>query len=165
MPCACQIPVPVYPDNADWGPLVWTLLHGLAEKSGRAPLPSDEVRAWQKLITLTADMLPCDKCRAHYSAFLKANPPSQLSQIPYSDVKRWVRSWFFTLHNEVNVQANKPVFSYDDLSAQYSNVNFQDVFWRLEPDMKKAIDLNGISLNKWTSWVHSYKMLKAAMGI
>ena len=164
MPCACQVPVPQYPDNADWGPIMWSLLHGLAEKSQRAVLPADEVREWQKFIKATAVVLPCDKCRAHFNAFMTANPPTQLSNIPYSDLKRWVKSWFFTLHNEVNQENNKPIFEYTDLVTTYSDVNLQDLFWRLDPVMKKAIQLNGVSLMKYQAWIHSFKMMRSILG-
>jgi hypothetical protein len=41
----------------------------------------------------------------------------------------------------------------------YDTVNFQDQIWRLDPIMKRAIQLSGVSLLKWTAWLHSYKML------
>lgn len=166
MPCACQVPVPKYPDTADWGPILWTILHGLAERAGRAPLPEDERRSWQRLIKATGEMLPCDKCRAHYSAFLQANPVTQLDTLPFAQIKMWVRSWFYTLHNEVNVENNKEVFAYEDLEATYSiSLNFQDLFWRLEPILKRAIDLSGVPLLRWLNWVKEFKMLRAAMGV
>jgi hypothetical protein len=165
MPCACQVPVPQYPETADWGPILWTIFHGLAEKAGRAPLPADEVREWQRLLKLTADMLPCEKCRVHFSAFLKANPSTALNTLPYKQLRIWIRSWFYTLHNEINVANGKEEFPFDQLASTYANVNFQDLLWRLEPVIKKAIQLSGISLMKWTSWVHSFKMMKSILGI
>lgn len=167
MPCACQIPVPKYPETADWGPILWRILHGLAERAGRSSpaATADEIREWQKFIKVTGEMLPCDKCRAHYSAFFKANPPTALSTLPFTQFKIWVRSWFFTLHNEVNQETGKPFFAIEDLAPTYASVNFQDLFWQLEPIMKKAIQLNGVSLMKWTNWVHSYKMLKSVLGV
>ena len=165
MPCACTIPVPKYPETADWGPILWTILHGLAEKAQRAPLPSDEVREWQKFIKATGEMLPCDKCRTHFSNFLKANPVTQLNTIPYTNVKSWIRSWFFTLHNEINTENGKPLFLFTDLEKTYGNPNFQDLFWRLEPIIKKAIDLSGVPLFKWTAWVHSFKMLRSLLSV
>jgi hypothetical protein len=33
--CSCKIPIETYPENAEWGPLFWKILHGLAEKSGK----------------------------------------------------------------------------------------------------------------------------------
>ncbi len=165
MPCACQIPIPQYPDTADWGPILWTLLHGLAEQAGKAALPADEIREWQKFLKVTGEMLPCDNCRSHYSAFLTANPQTQLSTIPYSDLKRWIRSWYFTLHNEINVENSKPVFEYSSLTSTYQSVNFTDLFYRLEPIIKKAIQMNGVSFLKWTAWTHSFKMLRSILGV
>lgn len=160
-----MIPVPKYPETADWGPILWTLLHGLAEKAGQASLPADEIREWQKFLKTTNEMLPCDKCRVHFSAFLKANPAIALNTIPYTQVKIWIRSWFYTLHNEINVQNGKAVYPFAQLQIDYQLVNFQDLFWRLEPILKKAIELSGVSLLKWTAWVHSFKMMRAILGV
>lgn len=163
MPCACQVPVPNYPENAEWGPILWEILHGIAECAGRAVLPDDEVREWQKFVKLTGDILPCDKCRPHYAAYLKLHPATHFAKIPYSSLKTSVKTFFWELHNEVNTDNGKPVFSYDDLPARYNKVNLQDLFWRLDPVMKKTIQLNGISLLKWTNWIHSFKMMRAIL--
>jgi hypothetical protein len=165
MPCACQVPTPKYPETADWGPILWTILHGLAEKAGANLQPVDEIREWQKFITLTGEMLPCEQCRAHYSTFLKENPVTRLSEIPYSALRIYVKSWFWTLHNEVNTDNGKPVFDYDALTSTYGSVSFYDLYFRLEPVIKKAIQLSGVSLMKWMNWVKSFKMLRANMGI
>jgi hypothetical protein len=165
MPCACKYPVPQYPETADWGPILWTILHGLAERSGKAPLPLDEIREWQKFIPLTADMMPCEKCRSHFKAYISVNPVTQISTIPYQHVKIWTRSFFYTLHNEVNHDNNKAPFEFTTLETHYAKVNFQDLFWRLEPVIKKAIELSGIPLMKWLNWKKSFQMLKASMGV
>ncbi len=165
MPCACTIPVPKYPETADWGPILWILLHGLAEKAGQAALPADEIREWQKFLKVTNDMLPCDKCRTHFGAFLKANPATALNTIPYLQVKTWIRSWFYTLHNEINADTGKPIYPFDQLAINYASVNFQDGFWRLEPIMKRAMEPSGVSLLKWSAWVHSFKMLRSILSV
>ena len=164
MSCPCLIPVPTYPDTAEWGPLVWTVLHGLAEKSGSAPIPDDEVREWAKFLKLTGEMLPCDKCRSHYATYLANNPITRVSAIPYDQLHTFITTWIWTLHNEINADNGKPQFPYTDLPLTYGSVNLQDTFWRLEPVIKKAIQLNGVSLMKWTKWLHSSKMLKAIVG-
>ena len=101
----------------------------------------------------------------HFSNFLKANPVTQLNNIPYNTLQSWVRSWFFTLHNEVNTENGKPLFQFADLTTTYANPNFQDLFWRLEPIIKKAIDLSGVPLFKWTAWVHSFKMMRSLLSV
>jgi hypothetical protein len=165
MSCPCLIPVPNYPDTAEWGPLVWTVLHGLAEKSGSASIPADEVREWVKFLKFTGEMLPCDKCRAHYATYLANNPITLLSTIPYDQVHTFITTWLWTLHNEINADTGKPFFPYTDLPLTYSSVNLQDTLWRLEPVIKKAIQLNGVSLLKWAKWLYSCKMLKAIVGM
>lgn len=175
MPCACQIPVPQYPETADWGPILWTILHGLAERAGSAAIPMDEVREWPKLIQATGLMLPCDKCRAHFTEFSKTHPITagvghsaltQFSNVPYSQIKTSVKTWFWELHNEINQDNNKPVFAYEDLTTIYSErINFQDLFWRLEPVIKKAIELSGVPLMKWMNWVKSFKMMRAILSV
>ncbi len=165
MPCACQIPTPKYPETADWGPILWTILHGLAGRAGANLQPIDEVREWQKFVTLTGEMLPCDHCRAHYSQYLKTNPVTQFAEVPYSFLRTSVKTWFWALHNEVNTDNNKPVFDFDALTSAYTHINFNDFFYRLEPIIKKAIQLSGVSLMKWMKWVKSYRMLRANMGV
>jgi len=165
MSCPCLIPVPTYPETAEWGPLVWTILHGLAERSAQASIPADEVREWPKFLKLTGEMLPCEKCRAHYADYMAQSPLTQISTIPYTQLNTFLKTWLWTLHNDINVTNGKLVFLYADLAVTYGAVNIQDTLWRLEPVMKKAIQLSGVSLMKWTKWVHSCKMLKAILGI
>ncbi len=165
MPCSCQIPTPKYPETADWGPILWSILHGLAEKAGANLQAADEIREWQKFVTLTGEMLPCEHCRAHYSAYSKTYPITQFAVVPYSSLRTSVKTWFWTLHNEVNSGSNKPLFDYDTLSDTYSQVNFNDKLYRLEPVIKKAIQLSGISLMKWMNWVKSFRMLRASIGV
>jgi len=54
MGCKCQNKPVNVPDNVEWGPMFWMLLHGMAEKAGSAPLPGlqgDEKRAWKIILT------------------------------------------------------------------------------------------------------------------
>ena len=73
MPCACRVPAVEYPANAEWGPITWMILHGLAERSGKNTnilLQGDEIRNMILLIESVEKMIPCDICRAHYHEYL-----------------------------------------------------------------------------------------------
>ena len=73
MPCACKAPKINVPENMEWGPVFWKLLHTLAEHSGSAPmvgLRGDEVRAWKSLLTLLSKSLPCESCREHLQIYV-----------------------------------------------------------------------------------------------
>jgi hypothetical protein len=161
MPCSCQIPVPHYPDNAEWGPILWSILHGLAERAGTGINRADEIREWQRLLKVTGEMLPCDRCREHYKQYSQQNPTSSFNTSP--NLNTSVKTWLWNLHNEVNKEYGKPEYPYEDLTPTYKSVNLQDLFWRLDPVIKKSIQLNGISLMKWTTWIHSFKMMRSIL--
>ena len=160
MPCGCIIPIPEYPASAEWGPIIWNILHGLAERAQQAILPADELREWPRLIRATSEMIPCDVCRDHMRHYMKEHP---LTEIPYSLLKIKVKSWFFDLHNEINIGNNRPVFLYDDLTAKYGKMDLQDLLWRLDPVIKKAIQVNGVGQVKYMNWVKSVKMMRAIL--
>jgi len=164
MPCACRVPVPEYPSNAAWGPILWSILHGLAEKAGKAPLPVDEVREWQTFLKATGEMLPCDECRAHYIEYTKANPLTHFATVPYESLKTSVKTWLWQLHSDIRTEYGKPVLPYDELEATYGSANLQDLFWRLEPVIKKTIDIKGMGLMKWITWNNRFKMLRSTLG-
>jgi len=165
MPCACQIPVPNYPDTADWGPILWKILHGLGEKSGHGIILADEVREWQKFIRLTGEMLPCDICRGHYQKYLKEHPSTVLTGYSVTQINTWTKSWFWNLHNNVNSSKSLPIFPYVDLENTYGAVDLTDQLYRLTPVIRTAIQLSGVPFMKWTAWVSSFKMLRSILAV
>lgn len=165
MPCACKVPVPEYPANAAWGPLLWSILHGLAEKAQRSALPADEVREWQRFLKATGEMLPCEECQAHYTRYSKEHPLTHFAEIPYEMLKNSVKSWLWQLHADIRTEYGKEVLPFEDLPAIYGSVNLQDLLWRLEPVIKQAIQIKGYGMMKWQNWVKSFKLLKATLGV
>jgi hypothetical protein len=156
MPCACRAPVETYPENAEWGPLFWKLLHGLAElsgKQGNVNLQKDEVRTWIQILDVLKNVLPCDICRAHYVEWLLQHDVNVLLSMNYSLVNNWVRNYLWSLHNTINEGNDKPIFSFDQLVSTYKGVDIKEAWKALEPVMKKAITLNGVSLLQWKKWL------------
>jgi len=127
-------------------------------------MPADEIREWQTFLKATGEMLPCDECRAHYLQYIKTNPLTQIAAVPYSSLKTSVKTWLWQLHADIRTEYGKPVLPYEDLEATYGSVNLQDLFWRLEPVIKKTIDIKGMGLMKWITWNNRFKMLRATLG-
>jgi hypothetical protein len=168
MPCSCRMPLDKYPETADWGPLFWKLLHGLAELAGKqtdAVLRVDEVRLWIQVIEKIQSTLPCDVCRDHYGRWIAAKPPSVLTTLPYSEVGRWIQEYWFFLHNEINEGNEKPVITFSELGPLYKGTNVTASWRALEPVMKRAIQLNGISLLPWKNWLGSVRKLQGIYGV
>jgi hypothetical protein len=162
MPCACSAPAENYPENAEWGPLFWKLLHALAELSGKQKnnnLQKDEVRLWIHILDGLKNVLPCDICSSHYSEWLINHPLSVLETIEYTLVNQWIRNYLWSLHNTINEGNFKPIFGFDQLIV-YKGVDIKETWKALEPIMKKAITLNGISLLHWKKWLGHIRMLQ-----
>jgi hypothetical protein len=158
MPCACKKNIPDYPGTEEWGPLVWKVLHGLAEKIGKSRSLDEELREWKRLLTFTADVIPCDVCKKHYKEVLVDKPIGGILKMDAVMANIFVRTWLWTLHNEINVENGKPELPFTELSI-YDTVDFQDMFWRLEPVMRLATTKSGMGYMGWLKWSASAKML------
>lgn len=164
MPCACKLDMEEYPDTAGWGPIFWAILHGLAEHAGvqtNLMMQMDELRSWFYILETVAKALPCEDCRSHYADWLKRNPVSPLKKMKYEDLRLWVRIWLLTLHNDVNQRLGKQLFAFQDLESTYKSVCIPTELARLEPIMKRAIRLNGVTLYGWKKWLLEIKKIIA----
>jgi len=92
-------PVPQVPTyNAEttvWGPMLWKVLHTLAEFNTDSTL-------WTDLIQRLSIDIPCIICRTHFTTYINSNPI-----ITFDTVS--LINWFFTLHNAVNQRTGKLV--------------------------------------------------------
>ena len=168
MPCACKKTVEKYPENITWGPLVWRILHGLAEHSGKqtiVPLQDDERRYWNTLLKTMEHILPCDVCRSHYAIWIRANPYETIVTMPYAELNLWIRTWLFNLHNDVNSRTEKEPFLFENLSGIYGRIDIKASWRQLEPIINLAINLSGISLMPWRKWLANVRSLQGLYGI
>jgi hypothetical protein len=159
MPCACLLPPEIYPDASEWGPILWSILHGLAEKSGHVVTPmfeGDERRALAQLFKALSKTIPCPSCKDHYDSYLKENPvDTPLKELPYQELNEYVRRWFWELHNWVNESYGKPTFPFEDLSAAYKHTNVRAALKTLDVPMKRAIRLRSnqfFGYNDFVKW-------------
>jgi hypothetical protein len=146
MPCKCKIPYQSYPEAKDWGPVLWTLLHGVAERVGTCPFPayySDERRALANLFIKVGQMIPCPSCKEHYEVFLKENPVKSIRTLPYAELRPFVRDWFWRLHHMVNESKGIDSPPLDSLPALYGNANLRMALAQLKDPMQRAIKISG----------------------
>lgn len=165
MPCNCVLDLPKYPQNEEWGPLVWSILHTLAEKAGKQTSPitrGDEQRAWPLFMKALVPVIPCPFCRTHFDDYLKQYPfELPLDHTAWND---FVRDYFYTFHESVNARLQKPSFPNDQLSLHYNNINtLKEILARLQTIQDRAINMGGISLLNWRAWLKQYNMLRAAI--
>jgi hypothetical protein len=168
MPCACQNPQPNYPENANWGPILWTVLHALAEKGGKVVAPSfrdDERRQWANIIPLLPKIIPCPDCRAHAEAWILINPITAIKTLGDSEIYDWLTDWFYRFHEDVNRRTGKPSFDKALLPQVYGRVSVSETLKALKAPIELAIRLSGITLLPWQKWFGHIKMLSSFYGL
>ena len=169
MPCACRLPPELYPDSSEWGPILWTLLHGLAERDGSVSFPlfrDDERRYWIQLHAALGKMIPCPSCKDHYDSYLREHPVDKvLLELPYEALQSYVRTWFWELHNWVNESHGKPLFPLESMRPTYKDTNIRRTMRLLDIPMKKAIRVRGGQQIAYTEFIKWINMLCALYGI
>ena len=165
MPCSCIVDKPEYPQNEEWGPLLWLLLHTLAEKAGKQTnniMLGDEQRAWPLFVKTLPPVIPCPYCRDHLQQYIKENPFELPSE--YIMWKQYIPLYFYRIHESVNQRLGKASFPYETLSTTYKDISrINGTMTRLENIQGRAIKMGGVSLFFWKAWLKQYGMLKAAI--
>ena len=168
MPCACLLPPEIYPDASEWGPILWSILHAIAEKAGKTPFPmyrEDERRALLKFFVSLGKTIPCPSCKDHFDSYLRENPVEKdLKEMAYSDIGPYVKLWFWELHNWVNESYKKPTFPYEALTPTYKGVNIRQRLKDLDIPMNRAIRVRGGQLLAYTEFTKNTLMLLSIYG-
>jgi hypothetical protein len=166
MPCGCIVDKPTYPQNDEWGSILWFILHVMAEKAGKQNnmlQTQDEQRAWPLFQKALIDIIPCPYCREHYKEWALGNP---FILPAYGEWNLYIRTWFWRLHSAVNLKLDKPIFPFEDLTSTYSNASALTYkFMQLDMLEIRAIQMGGVSLLKWNEWKKQFRMLRSSYGI
>jgi hypothetical protein len=115
-----------------WGPLLWTLLHAVAEKLGTQKpdiLAADEAREIVYILRGVEVIMPCEKCRRHYHEYRVKNPFDEFSRKRGQVLRKAVREWLYVLHESVN-QRNKVESRVllENLESMYKPVKIQEAW-------------------------------------
>lgn len=164
MPCSCKKPQPDYPETENWGPVLWSVLHGLAQRSGNVSTPifrEDEKRQWVNIINGLPKIIPCPSCREHAEAWILAHPIFDVKKINSTDLHVWLVDWFYEFHESVNRRVGKPSFDKELLAQNYGSVSIAGALVHLKPFIETAIRLSGLTLFPWQKWIGYVRMLNS----
>lgn len=163
--CSCNPEKVDYPQNYEWGPRVWSVLHGLSLRAGTVTLDlmkADEMRAWEKILLTTGPMLPCEHCREHYAQWLIENPIKPFTLLPYTEKGEWIRLWLYNLHSTVNRQLGKKNLYISEVRDRYGNVNITEELKTLDILITRALKVGGgTSLLKYKEWLKHIGMVRS----
>ena len=98
----------------EWGPAMWKTLHEKTYEYPDSPSSknkSDTVKYFKNV----ENRIPCRLCRYHYKQYLLRHP------IEYNvDSKKEIVRWLVNLHNEINAQNGKRIWSYKEVDRLYN---------------------------------------------
>ena len=160
MPCACKNPPINVPENAEWGPVFWRLLHGLGERAGTVgmqKLRADEIRSWKTILTSLDRALPCEHCRQHLKSYISSHP----IVVPenYEQFRPFIRRWLYDLHEDVNRRLGKSSMPFESVDLVYRGVNLRGTYDVLNILVARSIQGTAIPLLSWKNWTVQVKML------
>jgi len=168
MSCPCKKPLPEYPETDNWGPVLWAVLHALAEHSGKqlfgASLDAEKLQ-WTNIVTTLPKIIPCPACREHAEAWIAGRPITAIKALSASDLHSWLVNFFYDFHEAVNARNGKPSFDKTLLSSTYGGISVAGAIRRVKPFIEIAIRLSGLTLMPWQKWNGYVIVLSSYYGI
>uniref|UniRef100_A0A6C0DA81 thiol oxidase n=1 Tax=viral metagenome TaxID=1070528 RepID=A0A6C0DA81_9ZZZZ len=110
-----------------WGPHGWKFLHFIAMAYPNEPTNEDKQK-YLTFFTLVGDLLPCQLCIDNYKKHLLIYPITDEVLSSKSNLLKWS----IDMHNEVNKENNKKVYTYNEAVALISN-NYNEEQKKVEP--------------------------------
>ena len=157
MSCGCgkaQIDVP---ENVEWGPVFWKLLHGMAERSGKNNRPEDqedEKKLWINLLNDLEKVIICVDCREHFQSYKTSNPVELPEK--YKDFHQYIKRWIYNLHEEVNARLGKPSFAYENIQK---TEDLRRTLKVLSVVIQKGMHSSAVTILSWQKWVKHVRFL------
>lgn len=97
-----------------WGPKAWIFLHSVTMHYPKNPSEQDKQMYFNFFKSLEK-VLPCEKCAYNYAQNLQKLPLE-----PALENRDTLMRWLIGVHNEVNKEAGKPTFTYDQVIDDYT---------------------------------------------
>jgi hypothetical protein len=141
----------------------------VAERVGSSSFPQyaeDERRAIIKMIKFLEKVIPCPSCKEHYEVYLREHPLEKaLKELGHSELREYIKTWFWELHNWVNESLGRPIYPYTDLTPQYSRTNIRATLKTLDIPMMRAIRVKSGQLLAYKEFVKQVIILLSIYGV
>ena len=96
-----------------WGPKLWFVIHTMALNYPDNPTYDDK-RNYENFFNSLQFVIPCDKCRIHYTERINKNPV--INHLENSDS---LFRYTIEIHNDVNKSLRKRTYIYDEVIKIY----------------------------------------------
>lgn len=96
-----------------WGPHAWIFLHSITMNYPKEPTENDKL-IYVKFFKELQNILPCEKCAYNYKRHLEDFPIEEALGSREAMIQ-----WLINIHNEVNKELDKPIYTYDQVIEEY----------------------------------------------
>jgi hypothetical protein len=141
----------------EWGPNMWELLHGIAERVGNQTKPlliRDEQTELRMTLRQLAALMPCAKCQGHYRQHIQTSFPN--TSLYGEFLKDALREWLYKLHEDVNTR--REIVSnvgLADLKEKYKSVDLRGCATRLKSIYSRGVQSGVLKPEDWKiAWKH-----------
>ena len=138
-------------DPTKWGPHLWFFMHTISFNFPENPNFKNKVE-YNDFYNSLKNMIPCELCKTHYIQYLEVSPPDLSGRSA-------LVKWTIDLHNKVNKQLGKPVYSYQkaiklykkyykgvELNGELSNSDYSTVIEDSNMDFIKYLQVSVLTV-------------------
>jgi len=148
----------------EWGPVLWKIVHICSVNLGKernSLLQKDQINYYNNFTKQIGFILPCKVCRKHYYDYALKHKKS----VEYDELKEYSIQYFLNLHNEVNKEKDKPIFTRDDyqIYTTYRTSDLNSSIKEFEQLFKNYILYKYISSEALRDFLSSLQKLRSSM--
>jgi hypothetical protein len=148
----------------EWGPILWKIVHICSVNLGKETnslLQKDQINYYNNFTKQIGFILPCKVCRKHYYDYAL----KQKKSVEYYELREYSIEYFLNLHNEVNKEKDKLIFTRDDyqIYTTYRTSDLNSSIKEFESLFKKYILYKYISSEALRDFLSSLQKLRSSM--
>lgn len=154
--------------TSDWGPLIWQILHCMAERAGRSGnrfIDADQVIDFEFIVLNLGSVIPCKTCQTHYRAYLILHKP-MWKGLKDGILRANIVSWLFGVHNHVRSILGQTidVQTVEQCSELYAScIITDDMIDKMHDILNYAVKLRIIRRDEFTRWMMIFNRLRLAL--
>ena len=154
----------------EWGPVLWTMLHLLAERCGRSGNPSfdlNEARLFEFVIVNLPLILPCEECASHARIYIATNPLRCVDQ-KGNALSDCIQTWLMTFHNAIRLRKQQPleISTLEQLRAHYASDTIDETDLKiLTANITFGVRTMIVKADNWKRWYTQFQKLRLFVGI
>lgn len=152
----------------EWGPVLWNILHVLAERCGKGhpSVDTDQARGFDYIVNALPFVLPCTECSEHARSYIATRPFRSLGKTG-SELSNYVRLWFLEFHNTVRLRQGKPIEirTLEELAAHYEGDTISDNDMKVfVNNVAYGIRMSLVKKDNWKRWTVQFSKLRLFVG-